>query len=71
MAVCPKCKANISFLKLKEFRLYESDFTYYEGKIEEKNVKMESTTKFLCPNCQQELFDITEQEKAEAFLRGE
>ncbi|MEM2355146.1 MAG: hypothetical protein QXO00_02370 [Candidatus Bathyarchaeia archaeon] len=71
MAVCPKCKANISFLKLKELRLYESDFTYYEGKIEEKNVKVESTTKFLCPNCQQELFDITEQEKAEAFLRGE
>ncbi|MEM2291638.1 MAG: hypothetical protein QXX41_00010 [Nitrososphaerota archaeon] len=71
MAICPKCKANISFLILKELRLYESDFTYYDGKFEEKNVKMESTTKFLCPNCQQELFDITEQEKAEAFLRGE
>jgi len=70
MVVCPKCGANISFLKIRDVVLYESDFTYRDGVFEEKNVRFWSTTKFLCPNCMRELFDITEQDKAEAFLRG-
>jgi len=71
MATCPKCKANVSLLKVRELKLYESDFAYCEAGFEEKNVRTWTTAKFLCPNCLQELFDITEQDKAEAFLRGE
>jgi len=70
MAICPKCNVEISFLKLRETRLYESDFTCLNGVAEEKNVKIELTTKFYCPNCNRELFDITQQKEAEAFLMG-
>ncbi|MEM4976903.1 MAG: hypothetical protein QXT64_06250 [Desulfurococcaceae archaeon] len=70
MAVCPRCGADISFLKVRELRLYESDFTYCESGFEERNVKIETVAKFLCPICLQELFDISEQGKAEDFLRG-